>query len=378
MPPFTLAALLLSIPAHAGGALFDRVADTLSRQYYDRRFAREVLPELVQELRPAAEAATDLAAERNAVHALLERIPSSHLAVLSKSTYAVMDADLDNVREPTLGITLAAHERGYFVRGLAEGGPAARAGVLRGDRVVEIDGRPTPQSPRLDWRSDDAYLDDPPMHRVGVKRGDSVLLSIERAPGGPRTQIRVAASPYSSFDAAEASARTIEIGARRTAYVHFPILPHRGFPNLLRKLLADEFRECDALVLDLRGRGGSSAAASALLEVLAGDAPDFAGPVVVLVDHGTRSAKELLAHDLQRAGRVTIVGERTAGAVLPASFVDVGSETVLMFPATTLDSYTDALEGKGVVPDVLVADELAFSAGRDAILAAGLKQLSAP
>lgn len=371
------AALVVASPVSSGGALFDRVADTLSRHYYDRRFARDVLPSLVDEFRPAARAATDLDSERRAVQALLEQVPSSHVAMFSKSTHDVMDADMDNVREPTLGFDLVADVRGYFVHGIAEGGPADRAGLLRGDRVLAIDGRAPEESVRLDWRSDDAHLDDPPVHRVRVKRGDAVRVTIARSEGGEQTEICVTAAPYSSLDAAKASARTIEVGERRLAYIHFPILPHRGFPNLLQRLFDDEFRNCYGLVLDLRGRGGSAIAASKLVELLAGNTPQFDGPVVVLVDHGTRSAKEVLAYELQSTGRVTIVGERTAGAVLPASFIDVGSESVLMLPTTTLDRYTDAIEGKGIVPDVLVTDELPFCAGRDPILAAGLARFSA-
>ncbi len=77
-------------------------------------------------------------------------------------------------------------------------------------------------------------------------------------------------------------------------------------------------------------------------------------PVVALIDGNSRSAKDILAYELKERQLATLVGERSAGAVIPAMFAEVGPETYLMFPARKLDPYTDLLEGQGVEPHVAV------------------------
>ncbi len=64
---------------------------------------------------------------------------------------------------PTFGFTLIEYDGKHYAHDVLEGGPAAQAGLLRGDRIVSIDGAETGESPRLDWRTDDAFLPDPPM-----------------------------------------------------------------------------------------------------------------------------------------------------------------------------------------------------------------------
>jgi hypothetical protein len=68
------------------------------------------------------------------------------------------------------------------------------------------------------------------------------------------------------------------------------------------------------------------------------------------------------------------VGEASAGAVIPASFADVGFDSVLMFPAMRLPRYTDLLELKPVEPDVPAVRPALFAAGRDEILEAGVTE----
>lgn len=46
---------------------------------------------------------------------------------------------------------------------------------------------------------------------------------------------------------------------------------------------------------------------------------------------------------------------------------------MLMFPTFRMPKYTDAIEGIGVEPDVLVQDAGPYSMGADPLLAAGLE-----
>ncbi|NJO33583.1 MAG: hypothetical protein HC869_10955 [Rhodospirillales bacterium] len=98
-------------------------------------------------------------------------------------------------------------------------------------------------------------------------------------------------------------------------------------------------------------------------------------PVVVLVDEGTRSGKEVIAYGLQRQD-ITLVGQRTAGALLGGRgfLLDDGSLLVLAVSDVRVEG--QRLEGIGVMPDLLVPFPLPYAAGRDPQLDAALMQLA--
>ena len=89
------------------------------------------------------------------------------------------------------------------------------------------------------------------------------------------------------------------------------------------------------------------------------------GPLVLLVNHRSRSGKEVIARAAQRAHRATIVGERTAGAVLAGKPIKLSDGSLLYVAADDLAVDGERLEGVGVTPDVVARDDLAFAAGHD-------------
>ncbi|MFQ5748804.1 MAG: S41 family peptidase [Planctomycetota bacterium] len=383
MNPLPLCSLLLTgLLAHlpqeqssAPGELFDRVVSTLESRFYDKGFRTSVLPQLALKYRPFALQAGGLNQERQVIHDLLARIPTSHLGLHSQATYRDLLDELANRPHPTFGVVLVERNEAYYVASVLEGGSAAMAGLLRGDRVLEVDEVPVEWSPRLDWRGDDAALPDPPEHFLVCRdEGDAVSLLVERTPG-VRMGLRLEGAEYCAFEASQAGARVIEQGGRRFGYVHFWYIPFAGTTRLLTRLAREDFRNCDGLILDLRGHGGSAGAVFLLVSALSGDNPVWTRPFVALIDRGTRSAKEVLAYELKKNHAGILVGEKTAGAVIPATFQEVGSDTVLMFPSFTLGRFTKILEGQGVEPDVEASDSLPFAAGADPILYRGVEVL---
>jgi len=153
-----------------------------------------------------------------------------------------------------------------------------------------------------------------------------------------------------------------------------------------------------ALVLDLRGDPGGLV--STLLR-LAGDlvgadtfgvrrerakteplrtrtgGPRFTGTVVAVVDAQSASSAEVLAYLLQMRKRGTVVGDRTAGAVMESKGYEhrVGVDIVVFYymSVTVADLvFSDGtrLEGQGVIPDEIVLPSGADLAGlRDPALA---------
>lgn len=92
-------------------------------------------------------------------------------------------------------------------------------------------------------------------------------------------------------------------------------------------------------------------------------APRYDGPVYVLTSHNTASANEPLVDSLKRAGRVTVVGESTHGAMLSADWIDVGQGWQMFTPVLDYVNEEGArLDLRGVAPDVQVPADRAVEA----------------
>jgi carboxyl-terminal processing protease len=358
------------------GTLFENVVAVLTRRYYDADFRQRELPALVTQYQPRAAAAVTLDAQRQVTFELLSHIPASHLGLLSVATHLSMMRDLESVPYPTLGFQIIDTAGASYASWVLEGGPASRAGLLTWDRIVSIDGTPVSESPLVDWRSDDAFITDlldPPMHIVKPGSAAAIHLRVERRPNEFHDLVVDAAS-YSVFDAEAASVHVIERGGRHVGYIHLWNVPLGGAPELLARALKTNFKDCDAVVLDLRGRGGSASEIPKIISALKEDRGKRHRPIIALVDRQSRSAKDVIAYELKAQKIATLVGEPTAGAVVPAAFADVGHDTVLMFPAGRLAKYSDLLEHKPVLPDIAIARAGPFSAGQDPILEAGVTE----
>ncbi len=112
----------------------------------------------------------------------------------------------------------------------------------------------------------------------------------------------------------------------------------------------------------------------------------FGGKLIVLIDSGSASAAELLARVVQIEHRGTVIGDRSAGAVMESKHYSEmqGLDTKIFYGFSVTDAnliMTDgkSLEKTGVVPDELMLPNGAdLAAGRDPVLAhaaelAGLK-----
>lgn len=163
--------------------------------------------------------------------------------------------------------------------------------------------------------------------------------------------------------------------------------------------LMDKARKCKALILDLRGNGGGYE--ETLLRLIAnlfehdvtlGDAVErkghkvivaktrgkdaFKGQLVVLIDSGSGSSAELLARVVQLEKRGTVIGDRSAGAVMRAQHISYteGQDTVVFYglSVTVADlvmSDGKSLEKVGVSPDeLLLPTPEDLAAQRDPVL----------
>ena len=199
-----------------------------------------------------------------------------------------------------------------------------------------------------------------------------------------------ASGPNEFFlSAMRASVRVIEREGRRWGYVRVWLAARRQYHHLLMEELAEgRLKDADGLVLDLRGGWGG--AQPEYTELFVGGAPimnyvgrdgreNFASfswrrPVVVLVDEGTRSGKEVVTYGLKRQG-VRVVGMRTAGALLAGRGFLLEDGSLLVLAVSDVRVEGERLEGRGVMPDVAVPFRLPYAAGHDPQLEAALAEL---
>ena len=164
-----------------------------------------------------------------------------------------------------------------------------------------------------------------------------------------------------------------------------------------------KFRKRKALILDLRGNSGGYEETLLRLvgsffenDVKVGDMitrkqakpliaksvgnDGFKGQVIVLIDSNSASSSELLARVIQLEKRGTVIGDRSAGAVMRARQYShtVGVDTVTFYGVSVTDAdltMTDGsrLEGAGVTPDeFLIPGQSDLAAGRDPVMARAL------
>ncbi|MFN6962694.1 MAG: S41 family peptidase [Pyrinomonadaceae bacterium] len=161
-----------------------------------------------------------------------------------------------------------------------------------------------------------------------------------------------------------------------------------------------EFADARGIIFDLRGNpGGIGGIASAVAGMLSEkdfslgsmtsrsgtirfavfpQKEPFLGKVAILTDHGTGSTSEVFAAGMQEAGRAVIVGETSAGAVLPSVFEKLPTGAIFQYVVSDYRSPKNILiEGRGVKPDIEVAaDRAALLAGRDAQLEAAVSYIT--
>lgn len=140
------------------------------------------------------------------------------------------------------------------------------------------------------------------------------------------------------------------------------------------------FLHAPGVILDLRGNpGGIGIMAAGIAGYFIGDAGHklgemkmrdttlefnvfprstvYTGRLAILLDEGSASTTEILAHGLQDLKRARIFGKRSAGAALPSDIIRLPDGDGFQYPtATYISANGRVLEGNGVIPDVEVRD----------------------
>jgi C-terminal processing protease CtpA/Prc len=208
------------------------------------------------------------------------------------------------------------------------------------------------------------------------------------------------------IEAIKAEARESGLMTARTSLIgdvlfcQFPSF--LGTPDGIDALFR-EVKKHRAMILDLRGNPGGFTNVEARVvtnlfvntvkygekvtrfgrsrETVPGSRGAFAGQLIVLIDARSASASELLARIVQLERRGTVIGDRSAGAVMEGILLvgtrDFGPNMLYTFSITHADLVMadgESLESKGVTPDeVLLPTAQDLALGRDPVLARAAK-----
>ncbi|MEA2691156.1 MAG: carboxyl-terminal processing protease [Acidobacteriota bacterium] len=331
-----------------------------------------------------ADGLTDSEAFRRATRERLAQLGASHTQYYTPEDVgyhellAIFEGVLKRPAEyEGIGADLFEREGGWFVARTFPGSPAERAGLRRGDRIATADGAPF--SPRRSFSG---------------RSGKEVALGVERRRGEPLVTVRVTprrVQPRDEWLAAQReSTRVLDFEDHKIAYALVWVCAGEEPRQLLADALSGPLAGAEALVLDFRGGWGGcnpsfldlfNPASPELTRIdRAGRRSTFAAswrkPLVLLVDGGTRSGKEVVARAIQGHRLGTLVGERTAGAVVAGKPFLLADGSLLLLAVEDVLVDGEHLEGKGVAPDVAVPAELPYAEGRDPQLERALEVAS--
>jgi len=382
-----------SAPAAMGLAVFDEVWQAVQQHFYDPALRGLHWPAIAEQYRPLAAVASE--AERSIVlNRMLAELGVSHTRHYTPEDpayYQLLDIFAGALRRelrhvfpqgqityPGIGVLTRQIDGKTFVSGVLAGFPAAKGGLVVGDELLTADGLP--------------YQ---PIRSFAAKVGQEVTLLIRREAGGPPQTLTVVPEqikPNEAFlTAMQQSVRLVQADGVQVGYIHVWSYAGLQYQRLLeREIAVGTLQQADALIVDLRdGWGGAQAqyldlfhrrAPTVTLRERDGEVTvsnvKWRKPVVMLVNGGTRSGKEILAYGFKKYGLGKVVGTRTAGAVLAgrAFLLRDGSLLVLAVADVLVDG--QRLEGVGVTPTIEVPFTLEYAQGQDPQLDRAVELLS--
>lgn len=361
--------------AQANVAVFERAWALVADRHYDQKLGGMNWKEAGEKFGAQAAAAKDEAALYAVLNAMLDPLDDSHTHAIAPKRAR----ERRTQQSARTGFAMTRIENRWVVNEVLPGSPAADAGIKAGWIALSRNGVPlgartrfsATEGERINWVFLDAADREVPVSAVARTLSTAPRQEARALEGG---------FVYLRFDEFDGPDRRW-LGRELTKHAAAPgvvvdLRRNPGGETLSLGIIVGEFFDrrvdCGTFIT----RDGSR---SVKHSWQFGSA-NYAGKVAVLVDSATGSAAEIFAAVLQDHGRATIVGRKTAGAVLASRFYRLpdGGELQL-----SREDYVAPkgrrIEGTGVEPDVKVERALAdLRAGRDPDIEAALRVLRAP
>lgn len=347
-------------------------------RYYDREERKDRMDALLAKYGPIASQAKSLGEFRSAMLGMIDEFGDSHFDFLTAAdqgfyTLTELAPGGKALKMPHIGAWFAESPLGYKAQMVLEGTSAAEAGLRKGDVVLRVNGRPFN-----------------PIDALKPLVSRHATFSVLRE--GTDMELRMKVDESDGLDlflrASKDSARVIERDGKKFGYFHLWTMATDRFRDALSAFVYGRAAQTDGFILDLRdGFGGRPEGFAdpffrpeARIEWSVGGTSfsqqfGYQRPLVVLVNDGSRSAKEVLAFILKKSKRAALVGQPTGGRVLGTSPLRLGDWAIFEIPMVDLAVDDVRLENNGVDPDFLVLDEFSPE-GKDMFIERALDLLS--
>jgi len=388
---------------------FEKVWKTVNEKHYDKTFGGVDWQKVRETYEPKALAAKTLPEFHNVLRQMLGELKLSHFGIFPKSAQ-VQQAELSG---GIIGVEVKMLDGKPVIGRVEKDSTAEKAGLKTGFIIEKIDGKTTGELLAAIEKSINERTQNEQIKKVYRERYIATLLG-----GKPETIAKIevlnAKNQPQTFDVARYAskvemsqplgnfpAQEVVFEAKRLenniGYIRFNMWVIPQMPKI-RQAIRD-FADAKGIIFDLRGNpggiGGMAPGVAGLLMteqtslgsmtgreteqkfIVYPQTDPFSGKVIVLTDYATGSTSEIFAAGMQETGRARIVGERSAGAVLPSVFDTLPTGAIFQYAISDYKSPKKVLiEGRGVVPDTEIKQTReALLAGRDLPLETAVKQI---
>lgn len=268
-----------------------------------------------------------------------------------------------------VGLQVNVRDNALTVIAPMEDTPAYEAGIMAGDKIVQIDGKPA-----------DKFTQEDAVKLLRGEAGSKVTLGISRPSFPQPKEFTLTRADIRVFSVKDINnKREFPLGPDKIGYIRLTQFGERTATELETALSKLEGKGMASLVLDLRGNPGglldqavavcdkflekgqrivSTEARSPANEIdkrASGSGSSRKFPMVVLINGGSASASEIVAGCLQDLKRAVVVGEQSFGKGSVQSILPLTDGSALRL--TTAKYYTPShkvIHEKGITPDIIV------------------------
>ncbi len=371
--------------------LFEEIVEIVEEHFYDPAQINQDFPSIKDAYRKQLPQISNRKAFSTFVNAMLRELNASHTYYLTPEDYEYYQLaalffktpDIgalfqgQDVLYPTVGIMTQSFKERVFVVSVLSGSIAEKAGLLKGDEILSVNG--SPYTPIASLRS---FV------------GADVSFEIRRQEQAKPFKIvmkPVLVNPKQEMlDAQKASVRIIQRAGMHIGYIH--IYSYAGdeyHKELLDAFVWGALKKADALIIDLRyGLGGAWPyylnifnRNIPILEMIDRDGrkttvdSQWRKQAAYLVNAFSRSGKELLAFGAKKYHMATVIGERTPGQTLGGRLFPLSNNDMLFLAVQSSRIDGVNLEGVGVAPDIEVPFDIRYCSGHDVQLEKAVEYL---
>jgi carboxyl-terminal processing protease len=353
-------------------------------------------PDFLQVEQPKLDAAKNDAEFQSAVNEALRKFGASHCVL----TTPKMNETRRTSRSVGIGISGQVVEGGLMIVRVVAGGAADLAGLVPGDVVVEVDGQKVEGT-----------------RGIPGEEGSKVKLRVRHG-NGKVDAYELIRRPFSTIQPEE-----IAYVDDQTSRITVHTFDFTYDPDRVESLF-EKAASRPNLIIDLRDNGGGAVVnlqhflgllvpedtpvgtfisrrnvdrfveetkgSPTDLPAIAAATPNklkplmnrhvlrYIGRVVVLINGGSGSASEMCAAALRETVGATVIGRKSAGAVLVSIIVPVSNGFMLQYPLSDYVTTTGKrLEGQGVTPDFIVEEpRIRLPQGKDLAVAKAVEVLA--